>query len=131
MARTGIGEVMIERLVRRFYRGASECYPGLDLRRKNYRLARPYQQASRFWSSVALRSGRYRGQPMRACLGFLIDSQHFDRWLSRTGNEPCPPNAARHFVERARRIARRQFDPICHATVSFLKLKHRSEAHHE
>ena len=34
-----------------------------------------------FWSSVALMSGRYHGQPMVAHLPLPIDTPHFDRWL--------------------------------------------------
>lgn len=37
-----------------------------------------------------------------------IDARHFDRWLelfSETAFTLCPPVAADHFIERARRIA--------------------------
>jgi hemoglobin len=37
-----------------------------------------------------------------------VDAEHFDRWLGlfeETARELCPPEAAAHFVERARRIA--------------------------
>jgi hemoglobin len=37
-----------------------------------------------------------------------IDGRHFDRWLAlfeATAHELCPPAAADHFIERARRIA--------------------------
>jgi truncated hemoglobin YjbI len=34
-----------------------------------------------FWSSVALMSGRYHGQPMEKHLPLPIDARHFDRWL--------------------------------------------------
>ena len=61
-----------------------------------------------FWSSVALMSGRYHGQPMEKHLPLPIDARHFDRWLNlfeRTARDACPADAADHFVERARRIA--------------------------
>ncbi len=61
-----------------------------------------------FWSSVALMSGRYHGSPMQIHLSLPIERSHFDRWLALL-EEPapnlCPPDAAAHFVERARRIA--------------------------
>jgi hemoglobin len=37
-----------------------------------------------------------------------VDGEHFDRWISLfevTAQEVCPPEAAQHVVERARRIA--------------------------
>ena len=61
-----------------------------------------------FWSSVALMSGRYHGTPMVKHMPLPVDAGHFDRWLELfeiTANEICPPVAAAHFVERARRIA--------------------------
>jgi hemoglobin len=61
-----------------------------------------------FWSSVALMSGRYHGQPMVAHLPLPIDTPHFDRWLeifAETAQDVCPPAAAAHFLERAHRIA--------------------------
>ncbi len=53
-------------------------------------------------------SGRYQGQPMRKHLLLPVDGRHFDRWLAlfeATARELCPPKAAAHFIERARRIA--------------------------
>jgi hemoglobin len=109
MARTGIDDVMIERLVGRFYqRVQADPVLGPIFAERITDWHGHISKLCDFWSSVALMFGRYHGQPMRAHLGLLVGSQHFDRWLSvfeRTANELCPPNAARHFVERARRIA--------------------------
>ncbi|HLZ64674.1 MAG TPA: group III truncated hemoglobin [Aliidongia sp.] len=61
-----------------------------------------------FWSSVALMSGTYHGQPMKLHLPLPIDAEHFDRWLAlfeATARELCPPEAAARFLERAHRIA--------------------------
>jgi hemoglobin len=61
-----------------------------------------------FWSSVALTSGRYHGQPMVAHLPLPVDTPHFDRWLeifAQAVHDVCPPAAAAHFLERAQRIA--------------------------
>ena len=54
-------------------------------------------------------AGRYSGRPVerhRAISG--LGPAHFDRWLElfeETARELCPPAAATHFVELARRIA--------------------------
>ena len=61
-----------------------------------------------FWSAVALLTGRYSGQPMRAHQPLPIDARHFDRWLDlfeATARDLCPPEAAELFVVRARKIA--------------------------
>jgi hemoglobin len=62
-----------------------------------------------FWSSVALMTGRYSGTPIHAHARLPVDWPHFERWLalfSETAKEICPPEGARHVIERARRIAR-------------------------
>jgi hemoglobin len=61
-----------------------------------------------FWSSVALMTGRYHGQPMRMHVPLPVDAPHFDRWLDlfeATARDVCPGAAAEHFIERAHRIA--------------------------
>ncbi len=108
-AATGITEAMIERLVRGFYakvRSDSVLAPIFDARIQDWE---PHlQQMCAFWSSVALMSGRYHGTPMLKHVPLPVDAGHFDRWLrlfEATAGELCPPQAAMHFVERARRIA--------------------------
>ena len=107
--RTGITEAMIERLVRAFYdkvRADPVLAPIFDARIKDWE---PHlQQMFAFWSSVALMSGRYHGTPMVKHMPLPVDAGHFDCWLDlfeATTREICPPEAAAHFVERARRIA--------------------------
>ena len=107
--RTGITEAMIERLVRAFYariRADAVLAPIFDARIRDWE---PHlAQMCAFWSSVALMSGRYHGTPMAKHLPLPVDAGHFDRWLElfeATAHEICPPAAAAHFVERARRIA--------------------------
>jgi hemoglobin len=109
MERTGITEHMIERLVRGFYvkvRKDAVLAPIFDVRIRDWE---PHlAQMCAFWSSVALMSGRYHGTPMVKHMPLPVDAGHFDRWLElfeSTANEICPPVAAAHFVERARRIA--------------------------
>jgi hemoglobin len=107
--RTGIDDAMIERLVRRFYaRARVDPLIGPIFESKVQDWEDHLARLCAFWSSVALMSGRYHGQPMVAHLPLPIDSPHFDRWLalfSETAHEVCPPAAAGHFVERAHRIA--------------------------
>ncbi len=107
--RTAIDEPMIERLVHAFYariRADALLGPIFDSRIADWR---PHlQRMCAFWSSVALMSGRYHGQPMEKHLPLPVAARHFDRWLDlfeQTAREVCPASAASHFIERARRIA--------------------------
>ena len=107
--KTGITEVMIERLVRGFYakvRSDVVLAPVFESRIKDWE---PHlAQMCAFWSSVALMTGRYHGTPMVKHMPLPVDAGHFDRWLAlfeATARELCPPPAATHFVELARRIA--------------------------
>jgi hemoglobin len=109
VARTGITEAMIERLVRGFYakvRQDATLAPIFEARIQDWE---PHlEQMCAFWSSVALMSGRYHGSPMAKHMPLPIDAGHFDRWLAlfeETAREICPLEAEAHFVERARRIA--------------------------
>ena len=107
--RTGITETMIERLVRGFYakvRTDAVLAPIFEARIRNWE---PHlKQMFAFWSSVALMTGRYHGTPMVKHMPLPVDADHFDRWLDlfeSTARQICPPQAAAHFIERARRIA--------------------------
>ena len=107
--RTGISEAMIERLVHGFYakvRRDPMLAPVFDAKIRDWE---PHlKQMCAFWSSVALMTGRYHGTPMVKHMRLPVDAAHFDRWLAlfeETAGELCPPEAAAHFVERARRIA--------------------------
>jgi hemoglobin len=109
VARTGITEAMIERLVRSFYDKVREdemLGPVFDARIADWE---PHlAQMCAFWSSVALMSGRYHGAPMPKHLPLPVDAAHFDRWLAlfeEAVGEVCPLTAQDHFLERARRIA--------------------------
>lgn len=108
-AETGIDEAMIEMLVRAFYdrvRDDAILGPIFATRIRNWELH--LHKMFDFWSSVALTTGRYHGQPMARHLPLPIDARHFDRWLAlfeRTAREQCPPPAAERFMTLARRIA--------------------------
>ncbi|HYD27025.1 group III truncated hemoglobin [Brevundimonas sp.] len=108
-AETGIDESMIARLVDGFYdrvRADPLIGPVFNDRIEDW--APHLEQMRMFWSSVALMSGVYHGRPMPKHLPLPVDARHFDRWLElfeATARDLCPPAAADHFIERARRIA--------------------------
>ena len=107
--RTGIDEPMIERLLQTFY-GRARLDPliGPIFENKVTDWDDHLGRVCAFWSSVALMSGRYHGQPMAAHLPLPIDAPHFDRWLeifAETARDICPAPAAAHFLARADRIA--------------------------
>ena len=108
-ARTGIDEAMIERLVRDFYAHVrDDAVLGPIFAAKVDDWESHLQRMFAFWSSVALMSGRYHGQPMPKHAPLPIDSRHFDRWLAlfeASARDQCPAPAAEHFVLLARRIA--------------------------
>ena len=107
--RTGIDEAMIARLVHRFYEAVRKdplLGPVFETRIADW--GPHLERMCAFWSSVTLMSSRYHGQPMERHVTLPIDALHFDRWLAlfgETATELCPPAAAAHFVDRARRIA--------------------------
>jgi hemoglobin len=107
--RTGIDDAMIENLVRTFYgRVRHDPLIGPVFESKVEDWEAHIGRLCTFWSSVALMSGRYHGQPMGMHLPLPIDTPHFDRWLeifAETARDVCPPAAADHFLERAARIA--------------------------
>ena len=61
-----------------------------------------------FWSSVLLKTGRYKGNPFGRHLGIEgINPAHFARWLGlfeETAAEVFVPEIAGEIVERAHRI---------------------------
>jgi hemoglobin len=109
MARTGLDEAMLDRLVRRFYARVREdalLGPVFDEAIRDWE---PHlEKMVDFWSSVALMTGRYHGRPMQKHLPLPIVAAHFDRWLALfrdTAREVCPPQGAAHLVASAERIA--------------------------
>ncbi|MGH6618642.1 MAG: group III truncated hemoglobin [Alphaproteobacteria bacterium] len=109
VARTGITETQIERLVGTFYaRIRDDALLGPIFAARVEDWDTHLKKMCAFWSSVALMSGRYSGQPMQAHLPLPVDETHFARWLAifeETANEVCTTAGAAHFMERARRIA--------------------------
>ncbi len=110
MAETGLDEALLGRLVRRFYakvRADDLLGPIFAARIDDWE---PHlERMTAFWSSVALMTGRYHGQPVPAHVGLPVGWSHFERWLAlfrETARETCPPEGAAHVIERAERIAR-------------------------
>ncbi|HWM82219.1 MAG TPA: group III truncated hemoglobin [Pseudolabrys sp.] len=109
MAETGIDEAMIATLVQTFYaRVRRDPLIGPIFEERITDWDAHIEKLCAFWSSVALMTGRYHGQPMRVHLPLPVGEEHFNRWLAlfeATATELCPPAAVTHFMERARRIA--------------------------
>ena len=108
-AETGIDEAMIELLIRGFYaRVREDALLGPIFAAKIEEWEPHLQKMFAFWSSVALMSGRYHGQPTARHLALPIDARHFDRWLAlfaETARDLCPRAAAERFILLSRRIA--------------------------
>lgn len=107
-AATGLDEAILEAFLRAFY-GAARQDPLLGAAFAGVvdweaHIARLTQ----FWSSVALMTGTYHGQPMQAHAHLGLGTAHFARWLAlfeETAAAHLPPAGAAHLMERARRIA--------------------------
>jgi len=106
----GVTEDMIRRLVETFYERVLED----EVLGPIFRLALSHRWSEHltimvdFWSSVALRTGRYQGKPQQVHRGMALVEDHFERWLSlfeATAREVCEPDVADFFNDRAHRIA--------------------------
>lgn len=106
---TGLDEVVLERLVRSFYATArrdaiiGHLFEGVQDWDEHI------TRITNFWSSVALLTGRYHGQPLVAHLPLRLAPLHFARWLAlfeQTAREICTQEGADYLMERAQRIAR-------------------------
>lgn len=113
-ARTGLDEALLESVVRSFY-GEARQDPLLGPVFARITAWEPHiARISAFWSSVALQTGRYHGQPMEAHLPLALTPAHFARWLElweATARRLCPEPGAELLIDRARRIA----DSLGHA----------------
>jgi hemoglobin len=105
----GINEAMIWNLVDTFYervRSDPEIGPIFAAAITDWR---PHLDTMvKFWSSIALVSGTYKGKPIAAHMPLSLTPLHFLQWLSlfeQTAQEVCPPDAAEFFVARAQKIA--------------------------
>ena len=109
MARTGLDDAMLTRLVHGFYdRVRADPLLGPVFADRISDWGPHLAQMVDFWSSVALMTGRYHGAPMPKHLPLPIERVHFDRWLElfrQTAAEICPPQGAAWLIDRAERIA--------------------------
>ena len=108
-AATGLNEAVLERLVRAFYNAArrDELLGPVFAHVTDWEVH--ISTISAFWSSVALMTGRYHGQPMAMHLPLKLDPPHFARWLElfeENARLICSPKGADHLIDRARRVAR-------------------------
>ena len=107
-AATGLDEPLLERVVRAFY-GTARQDPVIghlfdDVQDWEAHIAR----ITAFWSSVALMSGRYHGNPMAPHLKLPLEPPHFARWLTlfeQTVGDLCSETGGDLLLEKARRIA--------------------------
>lgn len=108
-AETGLDKAMIARVVRAFYaRIRQDVLLGPIFAARIADWPAHEARLCDFWSSVALMTGRYHGQPVERHRHLPIDHQHFSHWLalfSDTVRSICPPAAATHLIDRADRIA--------------------------
>lgn len=106
-----IDEALIERVVRAFYEKVrSDPMLAPVFAAKIPGDWEPHLQTMmRFWSSVMLMSGRYKGQPVVKHQALdAVRGAHFERWLTlfdETVRALCEPDAAALFKDRADKIA--------------------------
>ena len=109
MEKTGIDDAMIERLVRAFYmRVQADPLLGPVFATRVHDWEVHIAKLCAFWSSVALMSGRYHGNPLAPHLKLPLEPPHFARWLAlfeRTARDLCSEAGAALLLEKARRIA--------------------------
>lgn len=109
VARTGIDETMIRRLVEDFYsqvRRDPALAPIFKAHVHDWTIH--IDTLCDFWSGVALMTGRYKGKPVIKHAPLPAHATHFARWLHLfrdSANRICPPAAASFFIERAERVA--------------------------
>jgi hemoglobin len=108
-AETGLDEAVLERLVRVFYAAARRdavlgpAFEGVEDWEKHI------AKITTFWSSVALMTGGYHGQPLAAHFPLQLQPRHFVRWLAlfeAIAGDVCTAKGSAHLLEKARRIAR-------------------------
>jgi hemoglobin len=107
-AATGLDEPLLERVVRAFY-GAARQDPVIGQLFDNVQDWEAHiARITAFWSSVALMSGHYHGNPMAPHLKLPLEPPHFARWLTlfeRTVRDLCSEAGGDLLLKKARRIA--------------------------
>lgn len=109
MAQTGLTDAILEQLVHEFYAKVRQddlLSPIFEAGVSDW--TTHLAKLTDFWSSVALMTGRYHGQPMQAHLRLPVQSKHFSRWLElfeETAHAVCTPDGAELVITRAKTIA--------------------------
>lgn len=110
MAETGLDEETLRALVHSFYdRVRADAMLGPVFAARIADWGPHLDRMVDFWSSVALMTGRYHGEPVPAHATLPVTWDHFARWLAlfrQTAHEVCPPQGAAHVIAAAERIAR-------------------------
>lgn len=108
-AATGLSDAILERLVRTFYDTARRdemIGPLFDgVTDWEHHIAK----ITAFWSSVALLTGRYHGQPLAAHFPLKLEPPQFARWLQlfeKTARTMCTEAGVALLMDKAQRIAR-------------------------
>lgn len=105
---TALDEATLKRLVRGFYSAARHdpeigfLFDGVTEWEAHI------AKITAFWSSVALLTGRYHGQPMAAHAPLPLEPQHFRRWLAlfkQAARRVYTEQGAAHLMDQAHRIA--------------------------
>ncbi len=106
-----VTEATIERLVRAFYARVRDD----DVLGPIFAAAIPgdwephLQTMMAFWSSVMLKTGRFKGAPVQKHMALrALRAEHFAHWLAlfrATAHEICPGAAAEDFIAKAENIA--------------------------
>jgi hemoglobin len=108
-AATGLDEAVLDHLIRSFYATARKDEVIGDLFDRVQDWENHIAKIETLWSSVALLTGRYHGQPLAAHFPLPLAPSHFARWLvlfEQTARRTCTPEGADYLMEKARRIAR-------------------------
>jgi hemoglobin len=106
---TGLDEALLERLVRTFYARARQDREIGPLFAAVQDWDEHIATITSFWSSVALLSGTYHGQPLAVHFPLQLEPPHFRRWLAlfeQTARDVCSEAGASHLMDKAHRIAR-------------------------
>ena len=110
-AAIGIDETLVSELVERFYsRVRADSLLGPIFAAHVADWPAHLAKMKDFWSSIAIESGRFRGDPMRKHIAIgSLEGRHFDHWLAlfyQTLEDVTPSEEVRAFFrERAERIA--------------------------
>lgn len=115
--RTGLDEIVLDRLVRRFYMDARldpDLGPIFSAHVTDWELH--FARMVDFWASVGLLAGRYHRNALQAHRVLPLQAAHFARWLElfdQALQQEVSPQARLHLMTIARRIAATLSSRLC------------------